>query len=335
MALIESFVNQVLRRASGEDLVLQLCAQGLLGAVRFFQGLLNEAELASQASHRMLEEIGGLAWVDHHVCWVILSILQARCEYYRFDAFLDAQLHRWQTQDTALFYKQGILYLQGRSFWLRGRTADAQAVLEQMQSLTEPTVYEMEDHLRRLLLSGLIAMNIGNTDAAKRDFRQAVTLHEKVRHTIMLTHPRLALATLYSHENRWQDALAEFRLVIRDLKTYHTPGVILQEGESIVPLLRYTIEQGVEREMLEALLNNLQSVNTPQITPLPNSDKYLTARESEVLHLLATGVTNRAIATDLSITERTVKAHVTRILAKLDATTRTEAVGKARQLGLI
>ncbi len=72
-----------------------------------------------------------------------------------------------------------------------------------------------------------------------------------------------------------------------------------------------------------------------QTISLPNSDTYLTPRESEVLHLLATGATNPAIAAELFITERTVKAHVTRILAKLDVATRTEAVTKASQLGLI
>jgi DNA-binding NarL/FixJ family response regulator len=113
------------------------------------------------------------------------------------------------------------------------------------------------------------------------------------------------------------------------------PGVILQEGESIVPVLRYAIEQGIEPQMLQPLLQVLQPDAASQIIPLPHSDEYLTARESEVLRLLATGVTNPTIATELFITERTVKAHVTRILTKLKATTRTEAVSKARQLGLI
>lgn len=68
---------------------------------------------------------------------------------------------------------------------------------------------------------------------------------------------------------------------------------------------------------------------------MPHTDDYLTARQSEVLRLLATGATNQAIAGTLSVTERTVKAHVTRILAKLEATTRTEAVARARELGII
>ncbi len=61
----------------------------------------------------------------------------------------------------------------------------------------------------------------------------------------------------------------------------------------------------------------------------------LTERELEVLRLLALGNSNRAIADRLVITERTVKFHVSSILAKLDADNRTEAVAIARQRGLL
>jgi LuxR family maltose regulon positive regulatory protein len=61
----------------------------------------------------------------------------------------------------------------------------------------------------------------------------------------------------------------------------------------------------------------------------------LTAREFEVLRLLATGVPNQGIADQLYVTLDTVKKHVTHVLAKLGAANRTEAVARARQLGLI
>lgn len=61
----------------------------------------------------------------------------------------------------------------------------------------------------------------------------------------------------------------------------------------------------------------------------------LTDREMEVLTLLAKGYTNREIAEQLVITERTVKFHVSSILRKLDAGNRTEAVSIAAQQGLV
>jgi NarL family two-component system response regulator YdfI len=61
----------------------------------------------------------------------------------------------------------------------------------------------------------------------------------------------------------------------------------------------------------------------------------LTARESEVLTMLAEGASNKEIASRLNISEHTVKFHVSSILAKLGATTRTEAVSRGVRQGLI
>jgi DNA-binding CsgD family transcriptional regulator len=61
----------------------------------------------------------------------------------------------------------------------------------------------------------------------------------------------------------------------------------------------------------------------------------LTARELEVLRMLAEGAANKAIAWKLEISEHTVKFHVAQILAKLNAGTRTEAVTVGIRRGLI
>jgi two-component system nitrate/nitrite response regulator NarL len=61
----------------------------------------------------------------------------------------------------------------------------------------------------------------------------------------------------------------------------------------------------------------------------------LTPRETEVLQLLADGLTNKAIAQRLGISDHTVKFHVNAILGKLGAQSRTEAVVRATRLGLL
>jgi DNA-binding NarL/FixJ family response regulator len=61
----------------------------------------------------------------------------------------------------------------------------------------------------------------------------------------------------------------------------------------------------------------------------------LTARELEVLHLLAEGLPNKTIAIRLGISEHTVKFHINAILAKFGAQSRTEAVVRATRAGLI
>jgi DNA-binding NarL/FixJ family response regulator len=61
----------------------------------------------------------------------------------------------------------------------------------------------------------------------------------------------------------------------------------------------------------------------------------LSEREIEVLRLMAKGVSNKDIADHLSITQSTVKTHITSIFQKLNVTTRTEAVTTAFKKGII
>jgi DNA-binding NarL/FixJ family response regulator len=61
----------------------------------------------------------------------------------------------------------------------------------------------------------------------------------------------------------------------------------------------------------------------------------LTARERDVLQLLAEGMANRAIASALGISEHTVKFHLASIFGKLGASTRTDAVRRGLRRGLI
>ena len=66
-----------------------------------------------------------------------------------------------------------------------------------------------------------------------------------------------------------------------------------------------------------------------------NGDPFgLTPRERQVLALVAAGATNREIGRQLYMAEKTASVHVSRILAKLDVRSRTEAAGVAHRLGL-
>lgn len=65
--------------------------------------------------------------------------------------------------------------------------------------------------------------------------------------------------------------------------------------------------------------------------PLPK----LTAREVDVLRLLATGASNKEIARTLYVTEATVKSHLNHIFTKLDVDSRSRAVHLARETGLV
>jgi LuxR family maltose regulon positive regulatory protein len=71
------------------------------------------------------------------------------------------------------------------------------------------------------------------------------------------------------------------------------------------------------------------------LATVPGLVDQLTSRELEVLTMLAAGKSNQAIARQLVVTLDTIKKHVSHVLGKLGAANRTEAVARARELGLI
>jgi len=81
--------------------------------------------------------------------------------------------------------------------------------------------------------------------------------------------------------------------------------------------------------------DDLQGAGQGAAVAVPGLVEQLTARELEVLVLLAAGMPNPRIAGQLVVTLDTVKKHVSHLLGKLGAANRTEAVTRARQFGLI
>ncbi|WP_052436397.1 LuxR family transcriptional regulator [Georgenia sp. SUBG003] len=87
-------------------------------------------------------------------------------------------------------------------------------------------------------------------------------------------------------------------------------------------------ETGVAREIFERLGAD------PDLRSLDGS-RLLTERETEVLSLVVTGATNRAIAAELVLSERTVDRHVSNIFAKLGVSSRAAATARALELQLV
>jgi non-specific serine/threonine protein kinase len=85
------------------------------------------------------------------------------------------------------------------------------------------------------------------------------------------------------------------------------------------------------RQMLDGLV--AASIGQPPVAA--NTADPLSSREHEVLHMLAAGLSNRAIAAQLSVAERTAKHHLTGLFNKLGASSRTQALAVARERDLL
>ena len=85
----------------------------------------------------------------------------------------------------------------------------------------------------------------------------------------------------------------------------------------------------------ESALADAAITDVPSPVPVNNDALGLTAREREVLALLTEGASNKEIARRLGISVHTAKFHVGRVIDKLDATGRTDAVAHAARTGVI
>jgi DNA-binding NarL/FixJ family response regulator len=102
----------------------------------------------------------------------------------------------------------------------------------------------------------------------------------------------------------------------------------------------YLLKSALRRELLDSirLVHKGQKRIAPEVAAQlaeHATDESLTSREVEVLRLIASGKANKLIASDLAISEETVKGHVKNILSKLGASDRTHAVTIALKRGII
>ncbi len=119
--------------------------------------------------------------------------------------------------------------------------------------------------------------------------------------------------------------------------------VFKEAGPGVILLLRAVLDNPSASDTTRAYAQNLFDdfsvmVDTSPVKAngeVPGIVEQLTPREMEVLELLATGDTNQAIAEKLVITVRTVKKHASNIYGKLNVDNRTQAVARARDLGLL
>ncbi|MCL4559957.1 MAG: tetratricopeptide repeat protein, partial [Chloroflexi bacterium] len=128
----------------------------------------------------------------------------------------------------------------------------------------------------------------------------------------------------------------------RSLKLAEPEGyvrVYIDEGPPMIKLLREAARRGIKKQYCNRLLSTFQQEDRI-LEHASGEDQTglvepLSGRELEVLQLLAEGCTNREVGERLYLSLSTVKGHISNINGKLDARNRTEAVARARQLGIL
>jgi LuxR family transcriptional regulator, maltose regulon positive regulatory protein len=163
--------------------------------------------------------------------------------------------------------------------------------------------------------SGYAAMGEGNADAARLSFEDACDLYERSGTPFETGKARIQLARALGAVGRVEAALEEIR-----------------RAKSLLSGLNAGLEVARAERLITDLLNQKDAAPAAAQTAKRNG---LTAREIEVLRLVAEGLSNESIATRLFVSDHTIHRHLANILNKLEVSTRAAAVAQAARRGLL
>lgn len=138
----------------------------------------------------------------------------------------------------------------------------------------------------------------------------------------------VALVVLSDSDERPISILRAFSLrgwgvVPLDASAPQLEAAVIAAAEGLIALPSMVAERALAQRSAVEIMN------------LDSLDESLTGREREVLEMLSRGLSNKLIARRLSISEHTVKFHVSSIYTKLGASSRTDAVSRGVRRGLI
>ena len=317
--------------------MIEAGTQMMLGGIYMLRGNLAKAQQATARVQAISLQYGGLGWTDVVNGLSQMMIGMAQGKYALIEQIVQTALQGMAQNTAQQRYVGQYLYAWARALWMQDRLAEVQQVYTRLDSPHIPpqNAQLAEIALPRAVIGSLLARSEGRFAAAEELLRTAVSLHHTLRHSILTGHPQLELASLYLAWGRRDEALREIRPLLANLAQRKMPGVILAEGHSMIPLLEFAVQENCQPDFARQILATWHESQQPRAIIVPTTGETLTPREVEVLCLIANGASNRAIAESLVITERTVKSHVTKILAKLNVSSRTEAAVQANKLNLL
>jgi LuxR family transcriptional regulator, maltose regulon positive regulatory protein len=241
--------------------------------------------------------------------------------------------------------------LRARLALANGEVAEAAAWVQALglSAEDEPTY----PHEREYLILARVLLATRGAERALGLLERLAALAAAQGRTASLIQVRVLQALTHAARGQEQPALSSLAEALTLAAPEGWLRVFVDEGPPLAELVRKLLAGGqraaedeatetVPHDFLTRLAAAFQQAGAPALPAarrgtvvVPGLVEPLSARELEVLELVAAGLPNRAIAEELVVTLDTVKSHVSRLLDKLGTTNRTQAVGRARELGLV
>ncbi|HRN50634.1 MAG TPA: LuxR C-terminal-related transcriptional regulator [Anaerolineales bacterium] len=331
VAKINAIDAQSLKLAGEGNDMLQVGSLIRQGWIAFLQCDLERAQGLCQRSAALVRRVGQLAYMELMLDFLQFNILFAHAKYEELQALVrekEVQLYATETHRESL---PAYVFSLWRSEWAQDCVrADT---VNRLLSILDSNEWAIT--CCQPLLLGWQAFTQGRHIEAEHQLAEAAARSRRNRWVGAWGNAELDLALFYLRSQEPAKALTVWSQAAAGMRRRNMPGEALLCGRLLIPLLVLARQEGVEAEIATAALAAFEIASQPRAVRLPHSGETLTPREVEVLQLLVQGATNQDIADALFITVRTVKAHVSNILAKLGVASRAEAIARCHQLALL
>jgi LuxR family maltose regulon positive regulatory protein len=294
----------------------------------WFLGKVSEAEKLARESQGMSRQYGVFSWADVNAMLISLYIQWLRDDLKGLAQSLQGVLDYADQAEAWNVARNDLLCFLAFVSWRQGEGSKARQFIPEMEAYT----FFERQKINTSLVLAMVASADGSLIDADNHLRKAISLQHAVGFTTTID-PQLLLAVVYWQAGEREAALQELEIGLAEWQRRRLPGVVLQTGRAIIPMLEEAVRQKRRAEFAAHCLAAFDINTRPRSLKVPSTGETLTAREAEVLALIVQGKTNPQIANTLVISESTVKSHVTKVLAKLGVTRRTEAAMLARDLG--
>ncbi|MEZ4862743.1 MAG: LuxR C-terminal-related transcriptional regulator [Caldilineaceae bacterium] len=344
---IDRFRRLITTHSGAQETLVQAAAAVLGAWAAIWRDQWTEASAAGDHALQLAESGGGLVLVKASV-----YIQQPICaamggEWERAEREINrlltelAQPNLW-SRSRLLAY----LFPVARVRWEQEQWAALQSLYHQMGE-HQPPNESATNVLLRQETQALLFLSENKTCEAISLLAQVVAGQEQLPMYKIFGDARLTLAYAQWRAGQAEAALITLAPVLEEHEREGTPGRLRWQGPRMVaPLLQLAVDRGIYTRLAGQLLATLPAYATVTTPPLPavispdnfripDTGEVLTARELDVLHLIAQGVDNPTIATELVVSIHTVKTHVAHILGKMGVASRTAAAIKAKELGLV
>jgi LuxR family transcriptional regulator, maltose regulon positive regulatory protein len=276
---------------------------------------------------------GRMAWKHQEAEGLLMAICLGTGDLATVQTILDDAVPRL---DAPIYrqYRHLYAYAALRAHWLAEEHRDLVAAYERLMA-AEPRSGQAADTVVRAVAQGMLARIEGRTGDALEVLERGERAQRDGRCWLWVGLPGLDRASILLEDGRVAAAI-EAALPTLEVAADIGPGILFPEARTNGAVLERCRRAGIHADLIRSVLAASQpDDHVREPVAIPGTGEVLSGRELEVLAQVAAGASNREIARALFIGEATVKSHLTRILRKLDASSRTHAVARARELRLL